>query len=162
LIDGIKSSEVRDQDPNQLGKRHRCVRAGDAPELVTSDVKITSNPSPICHCCPSTLPGTEARGKEIDMTISRVLASAASLAAGLWIPCALAADPPAAARPCAALKGRRDHGNDDYFLKEAEGGTNTIGAIGETFAESFAYHTSGKATHWPALKEFWKANPWGI
>jgi hypothetical protein len=34
LIDGIKSSEVRDQDPNQLGKRHRCVRAGDAPELV--------------------------------------------------------------------------------------------------------------------------------
>lgn len=62
----------------------------------------------------------------------------------------------------AALKGRRDHGNDDYFLKEAEGGTNTVGGIGETFAESFAYHTSGKATHWPALKEFWKANPWGI
>lgn len=30
------------------------------------------------------------------MTISRVLISAASLGAALWIPCALAADPPAA------------------------------------------------------------------
>jgi hypothetical protein len=61
-----------------------------------------------------------------------------------------------------ALKGQRDHGPDNYFLTVAEGGTNTTGAIGETFAESFAFHTSGKATHWPALKEFWKANPWGI
>jgi hypothetical protein len=61
-----------------------------------------------------------------------------------------------------ALKGKRDRGTDNYFLTEAEGGTNTKGAIGETFAESFAFHTSGKTARWPALKEFWKANPWGI
>jgi hypothetical protein len=34
--------------------------------------------------------------KEIAMTISRVLTCATSLAAALWLPCALAADPPAA------------------------------------------------------------------
>jgi hypothetical protein len=32
-IDGIKSLEFRDQDPNQLGKRHCCVRSGDDPEV---------------------------------------------------------------------------------------------------------------------------------
>ncbi|MEO5883743.1 MAG: hypothetical protein ABIQ06_15105 [Caldimonas sp.] len=61
-----------------------------------------------------------------------------------------------------ALKGKRDHGPDNYFLKETEGGTNTKGAIGETFAESFAFHTSRKPTRWLALKGFWLANPWGI
>ena len=61
-----------------------------------------------------------------------------------------------------SLKGKRDAGPDNYFLTEAEGGTNTKGAIGETFAEEAAFHTSGKTTRWPALKEFWKTNPWGI
>ena len=59
------------------------------------------------------------------------------------------------------LIGKRDHGNDNYFLTEAEGGTNTKGAIGETFAESFAMHFTGKA-RWPSLEAFWVANPWGI
>jgi len=59
------------------------------------------------------------------------------------------------------LKGRRDRGTDNYFLTEAEGGTNTKGAIGETFAESFAMHFTGKA-RWPSLEAFWGANPWGI
>jgi hypothetical protein len=61
-----------------------------------------------------------------------------------------------------ALKGTRDGGPDNYFLTTDEGGTNPDGAIGETFAESFAFHTSGKATRWSALKEFWKHNSWGI
>lgn len=40
-IDGIKSLEFRDPHPNHLGKRHRYVRSGDDPEVVTSDVKIS-------------------------------------------------------------------------------------------------------------------------
>ena len=65
-------------------------------------------------------------------------------------------------KTAAKLKGTAAGGSDNYFLTEAEGGTNTIGGLGETFAESFAFHTSGNATHWPALKQFWIANPWGI
>jgi hypothetical protein len=40
-IDGIKGLEFRDESPNQIGKRHRCVRGGDDPEVVTSDVKVS-------------------------------------------------------------------------------------------------------------------------
>jgi hypothetical protein len=50
---------------------------------------------------------------------------------------------------------------DNYFLTEGEGGTNTKGAISETFADSFARHATGNAD-WPKLKAFWAANPWGI
>ena len=39
-IDGIKSLEFRDQLPNRIGKHHRCVRSGNDPEVVTSDVKV--------------------------------------------------------------------------------------------------------------------------
>lgn len=40
-IEGIKSLEFRDQMPNHIGKTHRCVRDGDDPEVVTSDVKVS-------------------------------------------------------------------------------------------------------------------------
>lgn len=50
---------------------------------------------------------------------------------------------------------------DNYFLTATEGGTNDKGAISETFADSFARHSTGD-TAWPALKAFWAKNPWGI
>lgn len=61
-----------------------------------------------------------------------------------------------------SMKGRKTGGKDDYFLTEAEGGTNTKGAIGETFAESFAMHFGSTAKRWPELEKFWVANPWGV
>ncbi len=39
-IDGVKAIEMRDEQPNHIGKTHRCVRDAGDPELVTSDVKI--------------------------------------------------------------------------------------------------------------------------
>ncbi len=41
-IEGIKSIEFRDQQPNHVGKIHRCVRDGNDPEVVTSNVKVDS------------------------------------------------------------------------------------------------------------------------
>jgi len=41
-IDGIKEVQLRDNNPNHIGTRHKCVREGGGdPELVTSDVKVT-------------------------------------------------------------------------------------------------------------------------
>ena len=40
-IDGIKEVQLRDDNPNHIGTRHKCVREGGDPELVTSDVKVT-------------------------------------------------------------------------------------------------------------------------
>jgi hypothetical protein len=40
--DGVKEIAIRDQGPNQIGKVHRCVRGNHDPDLVTSDVKITT------------------------------------------------------------------------------------------------------------------------
>jgi hypothetical protein len=40
-IDGVKSVEFRDDQPNHVGKVHRCVRDGGDPELVTSEVRVT-------------------------------------------------------------------------------------------------------------------------
>ena len=41
-IDGIKEVQLRDNNPNHIGTRHKCVREGGGdPELVTSDVKIS-------------------------------------------------------------------------------------------------------------------------
>ncbi len=40
-IDGIREVQLRDNKPNHIGTIHRCVREGNDPELVTSDVKIT-------------------------------------------------------------------------------------------------------------------------
>lgn len=40
-IEGITEVDVRDQNLNQIGKVHRCVRGSDDPEMVTSEVKIT-------------------------------------------------------------------------------------------------------------------------
>jgi hypothetical protein len=59
------------------------------------------------------------------------------------------------------MYGVRDKGPDDYFLTEDEGGTNTAGAISETFADSFSRRTTGD-TAWPNLMEFWQKNPWGV
>ena len=42
-IDGIKRLESRDDEPNHIGKVHRCVRDGQDPELVTSEVKVGPN-----------------------------------------------------------------------------------------------------------------------
>jgi uncharacterized membrane protein len=42
-IEGIKALEFRDQQSNHIGKVHRCVRDGNDPEVVTSDVKIGPN-----------------------------------------------------------------------------------------------------------------------
>jgi hypothetical protein len=39
-IEGIKRLEFRDEHPNHIGKVHRCVRDGNDPEVVTSDVKV--------------------------------------------------------------------------------------------------------------------------
>lgn len=50
---------------------------------------------------------------------------------------------------------------DDYFLTQAEGGTNDKGSTSETFAESFAHHSTGD-NRWPALHAFWAKNPWGV
>lgn len=50
---------------------------------------------------------------------------------------------------------------DNYFLTKAEGGTNDAGAISETFAESFAHHSTGD-NRWPKLHAFWAKNPWGV
>ena len=41
-IEGIKKVELRDDKLNQIGTRHRCVRGGGDPEIVTSDVKVTA------------------------------------------------------------------------------------------------------------------------
>lgn len=35
-------------------------------------------------------------------------------------------------------------------------------ACSETFAESFAMHFAGTADRWPALRDFWQNNPWGV
>ena len=40
-IDGVKSIEFRDDQPNHVGKVHRCVRDGGDPEVVTSEVRAT-------------------------------------------------------------------------------------------------------------------------
>jgi hypothetical protein len=40
-IDGIKSIEFRDDSPNRIGKVHRCVRGGNDPEVMTSDVRVS-------------------------------------------------------------------------------------------------------------------------
>jgi hypothetical protein len=40
-MEGVKEVQIRDNNPNHLGTIHRCVREGDDPELVTSDVKVT-------------------------------------------------------------------------------------------------------------------------
>jgi hypothetical protein len=40
-IDGIKKVELHDDKPNRIGAVHRCVREGNDPDLVTSDVKVT-------------------------------------------------------------------------------------------------------------------------
>jgi len=40
-IDGAKSIEFRDDSANHVGKIHRCVRDGNDPEVVTSDVRIS-------------------------------------------------------------------------------------------------------------------------
>jgi hypothetical protein len=51
------------------------------------------------------------------------------------------------------------HGHhDDYFLTVAEGGANDVGAISETFAESFAMHL-GSGAKWPKLEAFWASDP---
>lgn len=50
---------------------------------------------------------------------------------------------------------------DDYFLTKAEGGTNDKGSTSETFAESFAHHSTGD-NRWPNLHAFWAKNPWGV
>jgi hypothetical protein len=40
-IEGIKRVELRDDKPNQLGTKHRCVRDPTDPEIVTGDVEVT-------------------------------------------------------------------------------------------------------------------------
>ena len=40
-IDNITEVEMRDEEPNQIGKAHRCVRGGEGTEVVTTEVKIT-------------------------------------------------------------------------------------------------------------------------
>jgi hypothetical protein len=40
-IDGVTSIEFHDDQPNHIGKVHRCVRDGRDPEVVTSDVRAT-------------------------------------------------------------------------------------------------------------------------
>jgi hypothetical protein len=50
---------------------------------------------------------------------------------------------------------------DNYFLISKEGGTNDKGATSETFAESFAHHSTGD-NRWPNLHTFWANNPWGV
>lgn len=40
-IAGVKKVELHDERPNQIGTRHRCIRDGGDPEIVTSDVKVT-------------------------------------------------------------------------------------------------------------------------
>ena len=42
-IDGIRKVELPDGRANHVGTRHRCVRDGGDPELVTSDVKVTES-----------------------------------------------------------------------------------------------------------------------
>jgi hypothetical protein len=54
------------------------------------------------------------------MTISRLLTSAASLAAALWIPCALAGDPPAAKTADDALTCEQIYAQVDADLKRAQ------------------------------------------
>lgn len=39
-VEGATAVEQRDEHPNYVGKVHRCVRDGNDPELVTSDVKV--------------------------------------------------------------------------------------------------------------------------
>jgi hypothetical protein len=39
-MDGVKSVEFRDGQPNHIGKVHRCVREGNDPEVVTSEVRV--------------------------------------------------------------------------------------------------------------------------
>ena len=40
-IDGVKTIEYRDDQPNHVGKVHRCVRGGGDPEVVTSHVQVS-------------------------------------------------------------------------------------------------------------------------
>jgi Protein of unknown function (DUF2652)/Polyketide cyclase / dehydrase and lipid transport len=40
-IAGVKKVELHDERANRIGTRHRCVRDGGDPEVVTSDVKVT-------------------------------------------------------------------------------------------------------------------------
>ena len=48
-IDGIQRIEFRDEQPNHIGKVHRCVRDGIDAELVTSDVKVGAEAMELCE-----------------------------------------------------------------------------------------------------------------